>query len=147
MRAFEIAKGFEEANVVLPTRATEKSAGYDLRALGGYTLKPGETHFFKTGLKARMEKDDVLLLFPRSSLAIKKGLRLTNSVAVIDADYYGNENNDGHIMISLFNFSDHEVTIEGQERIAQGIFIKYLTTDDDQASGERKGGFGSTKTK
>ena len=94
-----------------------------------------------------MEKDDVLLLFPRSSLAIKKGLRLTNSVAVIDADYYGNENNDGHIMISLFNFSDHEVTIEDQERIAQGIFIKYLTTDDDQASGERKGGFGSTKTK
>ena len=62
MRAFEIAKGFEEANVVLPTRATEKSAGYDLRALGGYTLKPGETHFFKTGLKAKKKKDDVLFV-------------------------------------------------------------------------------------
>ncbi len=93
-----------------------------------------------------MEDDEVLLIFPRSSLAIKKGLRLTNSVAVIDADYYGNENNDGHIMISLFNFSDHDVVIEDQERIAQGIFMKYLPTDDDDAKGERVGGFGSTKT-
>ncbi len=146
MRKFEIAKGFENENIIMPSRATKKSAGYDFRCLEGYTLKPGETHFFKTGLKAKMEDDEVLLIFPRSSLAIKKGLRLTNSVAVIDADYYGNENNDGHIMISLFNFTDHDVVIESQERIAQGIFIKYFATDDDDATGIRAGGFGSTKT-
>lgn len=146
MRKFEIAKGFEDKEIVLPKRATSKSAGYDFRALEGYTLKPGETHFFATGLKARMNDDDVLLVFPRSSLAIKKGLRLTNSVAVIDADYYGNPSNDGHIMISLFNFSDHDVTIEPQERIAQGIFMKYLVTEDDDSKETRSGGFGSTKT-
>lgn len=147
MRKFEIAKGYEDKEVVIPVRATSKSAGYDFRALEGYTLKPGETHFFATGLKAMMNDDEVLLVFPRSSLAIKKGLRLTNSVAVIDADYYGNPSNDGHIMISLFNFSDHDVTIEAQERIAQGIFMKYLTTEDDKAEAKREGGFGSTKTK
>lgn len=147
MRKFEIAKGYEDKEVVIPVRATSKSAGYDFRTLEEYTLKPGETHFFATGLKAMMNDDEVLLVFPRSSLAIKKGLRLTNSVAVIDADYYGNPSNDGHIMISLFNFSDHDVTIEAQERIAQGIFMKYLTTEDDKAEAKREGGFGSTKTK
>ena len=147
MRKFEIAKGFEDKEIILPRRATSRSAGYDFRALEGYTLKPGETHFFATGLKAAMDDDDVLLVFPRSSLAIKKGLRLTNSVAVIDADYYSNPSNDGHIMISLFNFSDHDVVVEDQERIAQGTFMKYLKTDDDDANGNREGGFGSTKTK
>ncbi len=146
MRKFEVAKGFENENVIIPVRATSRSAGYDLRCLEGYTLKTGESHVFKTGLKAKMEDDEVLLIFPRSSLAIKKGLRLSNSVAVIDADYYGNPSNDGHIMISLFNFSDHDVTIEAQERIAQGMFIKYLTTEDDVSSGTREGGIGSTKT-
>ncbi len=145
MRKFEIAKGFEKEDVLIPQRATNKSAGYDLRTLDEYTLKPGESHIFKTGLKAKMEEDEVLLVFPRSSLAIKKGLRLSNSVAVIDADYYGNPSNDGHIMVSLFNFSNHEVKVEAQERIAQGMFVKYLTTDDDKATGERKGGIGSTK--
>ncbi len=94
-----------------------------------------------------MEKDEVLLVFPRSSLGKKKGLILTNSVAVIDADYYSNPNNDGHIMINLFNFSNTDQTIEKGERFAQGIFIKYLTTDDDQTTKTREGGFGSTGNK
>lgn len=147
MRKFEVAKGFEKERVTLPQRATSRSAGYDLRALEGASIAPGETHLFKTGLKAAMEEDEVLLIFPRSSLAVKKGLRLSNSVAVIDADYYGNPDNDGHIMISLFNFSQETQVIEAGDRIAQGVFVKYEVTDDDHVNGSRQGGFGSTKTK
>ncbi len=144
MRKFEIAKGFENEDVSLPTRATSKSAGYDLKSLETYVLKPGERHTFPTGLKACMEGDEVLYIFVRSSMAIKKGVRLSNSVGVIDADYYSNVDNDGHIMVSLFNFSDKEVEIVKGDRIAQGIFMKYLVVDDDMAAGTRTGGFGST---
>ena len=149
MRQFEVCRTYADksVNITLPTRATGRSAGYDFRCLEGFTVEPGKTYLLKTGIKARMDDDDVLLIFPRSSLAVKKGLRLTNSVAVIDADYYGNERNDGEIMISLFNFTDSPVTIEADERIAQGIFIKYGITDDDAASGVRQGGYGSTGTK
>lgn len=144
MRKFEVCKGFENENVIIPTRATKKSAGYDLRSLISYDLKPNEKHTFPTGLKASMEEDEVLYIFIRSSMAIKKGVRLSNSVGVIDADYYSNKDNDGHIMISLFNFSNDVVHIEKDDRIAQGIFMKYLCVDEDNADGEREGGFGST---
>ena len=147
MRKFEICKGFENENITLPTRATIGSAGYDLQACKTITIKKGEMNLIPTGVKAKMEKDEVLLVFPRSSLGKKKGLILTNSVAVIDADYYSNPNNDGHIMINLFNFSNTDQTIEKGERFAQGIFIKYLTTDDDQTTKTREGGFGSTGNK
>ena len=144
MRKFEIAKGFENREVVLPTRATKKSAGYDLRTLESYDLKPGERHVFPTGLKAMMEEDEVLYVFVRSSIGIKKGLRLCNSVGVIDADYYNNPNNDGHIMVALHNFSNEVVHIEAQDRIAQAVFMKYLIVDDDNTNNERLGGVGST---
>jgi dUTP pyrophosphatase len=147
MRQFMIVKGYENKGVVLPKRSTAFSAGYDFRCLDGFTLAPHASMLVPTGVKAAMEKDDVLLLYPRSSLAIKKGLQLTNSVAVIDADYFGNPQNDGHIMVPVYNFSDHAVTIEAGERIAQGIFTKYLKTDDDVADGLRSGGYGSTGTK
>ena len=74
----------------------------------------------------------------------KKGLVLANSVGIIDKDYYGNEDNDGHIMFAVWNFKAEDVKIEKGERIGQGIFQKYLVTDDDSAEGERTGGFGST---
>lgn len=147
MRKFMVCKEYQEENIVLPTRSTKKSAGYDFRCLEAFQIEPGKTYLVKTGVKAMMDDDDVLLIFPRSSLAVKKGLRLTNSVAVIDADYFGNEKNDGEIMISLFNFTDQAVSIDANERIAQGIFVKYGTVEDDEAEGERKGGYGSTGTK
>lgn len=147
MRKFEVCKGYENQGVILPKRGTAHSAGYDFTCLEAIDLEPGGQTLAKTGVKAQMEADEVLLIYPRSSLAVKKGLRLTNSVAVIDADYYGNPNNDGHIMIPLFNFSSHTVHLDKGERIAQGIFTKYLLTSDDQATGERKGGYGSTGTK
>lgn len=144
MRKFEICLGYENCDVQLPVRATKRSAGYDLRSIENYTLQPNERHVFKTGLKACMDDDDVLYIFIRSSMAIKKGVRLSNSVGVIDSDYYSNKDNDGHIMVSLYNFSNEEVEIKKGDRIAQGIFMKYLLTDDDISTKQRTGGFGST---
>lgn len=144
MRKFEICLGYENCDVQLPVRATKRSAGYDLRSIENYTLQPNERHVFKTGLKACMDDDDVLYIFIRSSMAIKKGVRLSNSVGVIDSDYYSNKDNDGHIMVSLYNFSNEEVEIKKGDRIAQCIFMKYLLTDDDISTKQRTGGFGST---
>lgn len=144
MRKFEIAKGFENEEITLPHRGTKYSAGYDIHSIETYTLKPHEKHVFKTGIKACMEEDEVLLIVVRSSIGIKKGLMLANTIGVIDSDYYSNPSNDGHIMICLLNTNDYEVTIDKGERIAQGIFTKYLVTDDDCSNEERKGGVGST---
>ena len=144
MRKFEVARGFEDRGIVLPKRATAHSAGYDFTTIEEIDINPGERKMIMTGVKARMDDDDVLLMFPRSSLAAKKGLRLTNSVAVIDADYYSNSSNDGHIMINLYNFSDKPVHLLKGERFAQGIFIKYGITADDNITASRSGGYGST---
>lgn len=144
MRKFEIAKGFENENVVLPRRGSVHSGGYDICSFENYTLDKGEMHVFATGVKACMNEDDVLLLVVRSSIGIKKGLVLANQVGVIDSDYYGNEKNDGHIMVALRNVSDVPVSIYKGDRICQGIFVRYLTTDDDHVTTIRKGGVGST---
>lgn len=145
MRGFEKAKGFEEVEFDLPKRSTTFSAGYDLALIEDTVIDPGAIVFAKTGVKAFMNEDEVLFLYPRSSLARKKGLMLSNSVGVVDCDYYENSDNDGHIMISLFNFKNEQVTIKKGERVAQGIFQKYLTVSDEQEiEHTRVGGFGST---
>ena len=91
-----------------------------------------------------MQDDEVLILANRSSNPGKKGLILANSIGVVDSDYYGNPDNDGHIMFAFFNFKDEDIEIKKGERIGQGMFQKYLVTDNDIAGGERTGGFGST---
>lgn len=147
-RGFEIAKGFENANINLPKRSTKNSAGYDIEAAEDSVVpafKPGQKPVLvKTGLKAYMQSDEVLILANRSSNPGKKGLILANSIGVVDSDYYGNPDNDGHIMFAFFNFKDEDIEIKKGERIGQGMFQKYLVTDDDTAEGERTGGFGST---
>lgn len=143
-RGFEIAKGFEQLKPLLPIRKTKKSAGYDLALLEKIQLNPGETKLAKTGIKAYMLEDEVLELYIRSSIAYKKKIVLANNVGIIDADYYNNEDNDGHIMLALINLSSEVVTFSKGEFIAQGIFKKYLTVDDDQVEFVRTGGFGST---
>ena len=147
-RGFEIAKGFENANINLPVRSTRNSAGYDVEAAEDCVVpafKPGQKPVLvKTGLKAYMQQDEVLILANRSSNPGKKGLILANSIGVVDSDYYENPDNDGHIMFAFFNFKDEDVEIKKGERIGQAIFQKYLVTDDDIAAGERTGGFGST---
>ena len=91
-----------------------------------------------------MQNDEVLMLFPRSSSPKKQGIMFPHSVGIIDADYYGNIDNDGHIMIQCINIKDEDVVIKKGEAIAQAMFKKFLVTDDDCAEGERVGGFGST---
>ena len=146
MRKFEIAKGFEDRGVVLPQRKTAKSAGYDIIALTDEDVyvHPGMSVNLETGVKACMEDDEVMLLFIRSSLGIKQGLTLSNSCAVIDADYYNNPDNDGHFILSIINTSNEVQCIPARSRVAQAIFVKYLTVDNDNATGERIGGIGST---
>ena len=147
-RGFEIAKGFENANINLPVRKTKYSAGYDIEAAEDCIIpsfKRGmKPTLVKTGLKAYMEDDEMLLLYNRSSNPGKKGLVLANGVGVVDKDYYGNPDNDGAIMFAFFNLKDEDVEIKKGDAIGQAIFQKYMVTDDDIASGERVGGFGST---
>ena len=151
IRGFEVAKGWEDKNINLPIRKTKYSAGYDIEAAEDVIIpafKRGQKPtLIKTGLKAYMMDDEVLYLYNRSSNPGKKGLILANSVGVIDKDYYGNPDNDGHIMFAFFNVKDEDVTINKGDAIGQGVFSKYLVTDDDNATGERIGGFGSTNGK
>ncbi len=143
MRGFETARGYK--NINMPERSTRKSAGYDFEICKPFTLAPGEIGRAETGVKAYMMDDEVLKLYPRSSLPQKYGLTIPNNVGIIDADYYNNDDNDGAIFIQLHNFSDKSVTLEKGTRIAQGIFMKYLKTTDDRNNGnDRTGGFGST---
>ncbi len=145
MRSFEIIKKYAHLNPIIPKRATSGSAGYDLSSIEDVTINPQEIKLIPTGLKCQMPKSEALFVFPRSSLAIKKGLMMSNSVGVIDADYYGNPDNEGHIMIPLINITQKPVTIQKGERVAQGIFLEYQKTTEDEAENiQRLGGFGSS---
>ncbi len=144
MRFFKVCKAFANQNINLPKRATKGSAGYDLEAAIDVEIKAGEIVLVPTGLKVSMDQDDVLLVYPRSSLALKKGVMMANNVGVVDSDYYDNPNNEGHLMVPLYNFRTTDVSIQKGERIAQGIFQKYGITQDDEAKGVRAGGFGSS---
>ncbi|NLM62728.1 MAG: deoxyuridine 5'-triphosphate nucleotidohydrolase [Mollicutes bacterium] len=129
----------------LPSRSTFHSAGYDFFAIQDIVIKPGETVKIPTGVKAYMDFDEMLMLIVRSSTGFKYNVRLTNQVGIIDSDYYNNESNEGHIWISLQNHGDSEFVIKKGEACIQGIFTKFLSTDDDNLiKKERKGGFGST---
>jgi dUTP pyrophosphatase len=148
VRGFEVAKGFENEGITIPVRKTKYSAGYDIAAAEDCiipTFKKGaKPTLIKTGLKAYMQDDEVLILANRSSNPGKKGLILANSIGVIDKDYYGNVDNDGHIMFAFYNIKEEDIEIKKGDIIGQAIFQKYLVTDDDNANGERVGGFGST---
>lgn len=147
LRGFEIAKGWEDKGINLPVRKTKYSAGYDVEAAEDVVIpsyKPGiKPTLIPTGLKAYCQNDEWYMLVNRSS-GPKKGFVMANSIGVIDADYYGNESNDGHFYFQYFNFQDHDIEVKKGDIIGQVIFQKYLITDNDSAEGERKGGFGST---
>ena len=147
-RGFEIAKGFEDKGINLPERKTKFSAGYDVEAAEDCIIpsfkKGDKPTLVKTGIKAYMQDDEVLILCNRSSNAGKKGLVMANGIGIIDKDYYGNPDNDGHFMFSFFNIKEEDIEIKKGDVIGQAIFQKYLVTDDDSAEGERVGGFGST---
>ena len=148
VRGFEIAKGFEDKGINLPVRKTKYSAGYDVEAAEDCIIpsftKGMKPTLVKTGIKAYMQDDEVLILANRSSNPGKKGIILANSIGVVDKDYYGNPDNDGHIMFAFFNIKDEDVEIKKGDCIGQAIFQKYFVADEDVAEGERIGGFGST---
>ncbi len=148
VRGFEIAKGWEGKEIHMPVRKTKYSAGYDIEAAEDCVVpafKAGQAPtLIKTGLKAYMPEDEYLMLCNRSSNPKKKGLVMANSVGIIDSDYYENPDNDGHFMFAFYNVKSEDVEIKKGECIGQAIFQKYGIIDDDNAEGERVGGFGST---
>ena len=150
IRGFEIAKGFEDKGINLPERKTKFSAGYDIEAAEDVIIpsfKKGiKPTIIKTGVKAYMQDNEYLMLVNRSSNPGKKGLIMANSVGIIDKDYYGNAENDGHIMFAFYNIKDEDIEIKKGERIGQAIFTPYLLVDNDNANAERTGGFGSTNS-
>lgn len=157
IRGFEVCSEYLDKEINLPERSTERSAGYDFEAaedtvipsIWKTALKEGVSEvkptLVKTGIKSYMQADEALFLYNRSGNPIKKGLVMANSVGVVDSDYYNNPGNEGVIMFAFYNFFPFDVTIKKGERIGQGVFSKYLKADEDNANGERIGGFGSTK--
>ncbi|MDD6879061.1 MAG: deoxyuridine 5'-triphosphate nucleotidohydrolase [bacterium] len=131
-------------SVILPKRSTKNSAGYDFYSFKDYIIPAGKSLKIPLAIKAYMNNDEVLLLMIRSSLGFKYNIRMSNQIGVIDSDYYNNENNEGHIWIKLYNSSKKDFIIKKGEKIIQGIFIKYLTVDGDDANNKRTGGLGST---
>lgn len=128
--------------IIIPERNTSYSAGYDIHILSDIKLAPGEIVKLPTGLKSYFEQDEVLFLIVRSSTGFKYNIRLVNQVGVIDADYYNNESNEGHIFVKLQNEGDKEVEFKKGDSLVQGIFMKYLTTKDDMPiNKERKSNY------
>ena len=136
-------------DIKLPKRATSGSAGYDFYAPVDLTIEPGETVKVPTGIRARMDEGWVLMIFPRSGLGFKYRLMLDNTVGVIDSDYY-NSDNEGHIMIKVTNLSGagtnpgKTIEIKAGQGFAQGVFLPFGITTDDDTEGLRNGGLGST---
>lgn len=160
-RGFEVVSTYKNKDIQLPTRATKQAAGYDFEAaedvvipslikhvlhykLADKTQKGIKPTLVATGIKAYMGADEYLQLANRSSNPLKRFLLLGNGIGVIDADYYGNDANEGHIMFQFLNIGFTDVVIKKGERIGQGIFLPFLKADNDQALQERTGGFGSS---
>lgn len=166
---FEIVSKYKDKGINLPKRSTKYSAGYDIEAAEDVVI-PSHYRFIEnftkdynlttdqiksvvkelgirvmvpTGLRVKMPENMYLKLYMRSGIGSNCLLTLANGTGIIDADYY-NADNEGHIFIPLINLTPMDIKIRKGEKIAQGIFSMYFVTDDDVATGERKGGFGST---
>ena len=138
--------GYDE--IKLPQRGTEFSAGYDFFTLQDFTLYPGEHIVIPTGIKFDCDIDKFLFIAPRSGQGFKYGIRLANSVGIIDADYFNNENNEGHIWVKIdypkSSINSEPFVIKKGDAICQGIILPYYRVSSDTSSKKRVGGFGST---
>ncbi len=130
-------------NIKLPRRATRGSAGYDFFVPRDVTLDPGQTIKVPTGIKCKMDDGLVLLIFVRSSIGFKYQTVLVNNVAVVDSDY-AYAKNSGHIWLKLRNDGAKTLYLEAGDAVAQGIIMKFYTTEDDEVDEIRTGGIGST---
>lgn len=146
MRKFEKVKAID--NVKLPERSTKYSAGYDFYCPEKVVVPPyhigDDPVMVRTGVKAQMPEDEFLMLVNRSSNPKKKKLVIPQSLGIIDCDYYDNPDNEGEMFFAFYNLSKDFIIINEGEKLGQGIFVKYGITEDDNATGERQGGFGST---
>lgn len=136
----------EYENIKLPERSTSESAGYDFYIPYSLVMKYRMNQLLPTGIRLVADKLDmnyVMLLFPRSSVGIIKGLMLTNTCGVIDKDYY-KADNEGHILLSFSEVFNREAIFEAGDRIVQGLIVPNLIVSNDNAEEERKGGIGST---
>lgn len=132
-------------NHLKPRRGTKHSAGYDFYSPVEIIVPAHGTAKIPTGIKAKMNGDEVLKIFPRSSIGFKTNIRLANTTGIVDSDYYNNPNNEGHIFVKLYNPTDNDFHINVGDKFAQGIFEKYLIVDDEEEiNEERSGGIGST---
>lgn len=172
IRGFEIVTPYLQ-KVELPKRSTMQSAGYDFGAaetvevptiwqqvgdLAGaheiadmiaeadieVVIEKVKPTMIPTGIKAYMQPGEFLAMPERSSLFKKTNLKLSNGIGIIDADYYNNPENEGHIFIGVYNLGAAPFTVEKGMKLTQGIFMPYLLADEDNAGGERLGGIGST---
>lgn len=147
IRGFELVSENNKkqlASAKLPRRGSKTSAGYDFYNPSKVVIEPGKQVIVWTDIKAYMKEDEVLQIYVRSSIGIKKGIVLSNGTGIIDHDYYNNESNEGNIGIALINNSENNVILDADERIAQGIFMKYLVADCGNSNETRSGGIGST---
>jgi dUTP pyrophosphatase len=174
---FEKVTKYIDAELAMPVRKTEQSAGYDMVAAEDYIIPsiwpmfeearklfeieddefvtmPMMADFTKrtgikptlvsTGMKCHLEPGTFLQLSVRSSSPLKYWIMMANGVGIIDADYYNNPDNEGHIYFQMINLTPFDIQLKKGDTIGQGIIKPYLITEDDVANGDRKGGFGST---
>ena len=131
-------------SIKLPTRATKGSAGYDFKIPFSLLCYKNSSYVIPTGIRVKMENGWVLKLYPRSGLGTKRGLKLLNTVGIIDSDYY-NSDNEGHIIAKITHTEgEYILNLNSGQGFIQGIFLPFGITEDDVASEERNGGFGST---
>lgn len=130
-------------DIKLPCRKTRFSAGHDISIPFNITLPSKEKLMIPTGVRCKMDTDYVMFIVPRSSLGIKKGLRISNTIPVIDSDYY-DANNEGHIFVSVINDGKEPIKFKAGDNIVQALFVLYGIADDDVVTAERTGGIGST---
>lgn len=134
-------------NLPLPRRMTKNSCGYDFHIPFNLTLRPDQEITVPTGIKISLDNDKKLSIYPRSGLGFKFYVRLANTVGLIDADYYNNEDNEGHILVKLRMEGHSEMKLNQFDRFCQGTIDKYYITEDDDTNEERTGGLGHTDKK
>lgn len=147
IRGFEIVpdnnREYPDADIILPARGTKHSACYDIYSPVSLTIPPHAIGHLATDVRAYMQDDEVLMIYPRSSMG-KVPMMLANTTGVVDADYYDNESNGGNILVKLHNLSSREYEIKAGDRIAQAMFVNYLVADNGNTDTVRTGGVGST---
>ncbi len=135
--------------IKLPKRSTMGSAGYDFfLPMPMLDIPVNTSATIPTGIRCKMDDGWVLKIYPRSGHGFKYGVHLANTVGIIDADYYGADN-EGHINVKIVNDSQlkKQIELSQGDAFCQGVFVPFGTTVDDEVNAKRTGGFGSTDSK